>query len=128
MKIGQIFLFLGGPVCTGFDTSISGGPVWIPVITGMCTGASVHRLQAEKRTSKPQIRGEIGQSGLWERKLTLDYVLRHVLHGSKPQITHKIKKSVRSTNFGAILGDFQIFGGNHKSVTNPWQPKAADTI
>ena len=29
---------------------------------------------------------------------------------------------------GAIFGDFHFYGGNHKSVTNPWQPKAADTI
>jgi hypothetical protein len=31
-------------------------------------------------------------------------------------------------NFGAIFGIFKIYGGNHNTRVNPWQPKAADTI
>jgi hypothetical protein len=61
-------------------------------------------------------------------QIGLDHVQRQVLHGSKPQKTHKIEKSIRSTILGLFFGDFRFYGGNHKSVTNPWQPKAADTI
>jgi hypothetical protein len=31
-------------------------------------------------------------------------------------------------NFGAIFWIFEIYGGNHNTRVNPWQPKAADTI
>ena len=71
---------------------------------------------------------EIDQIGVWGRKAKLDHVQRQVSIGSKPQKTHQNERSIRGTKFGAIFGDFRFYGGNHKSVTNPWQPKAADTI
>jgi hypothetical protein len=31
-------------------------------------------------------------------------------------------------NFGAIFWIFKIYGVNHNTRVNPWQPKAVDTI
>jgi hypothetical protein len=47
-----------------------------------------------------------------------------------------IKTTKNSTNleikiqgsFGAIFWIFEIYGGNHHTRVNLWQPKAADTI
>jgi hypothetical protein len=42
----------------------------------------------------------------------------------------KLNKSrdQNSRQFGAIFLIFEIYGGNHNTRVNPWQPKAADTI
>ena len=45
----------------------------------------------------PQIRGDLARTGSRERKLKLDHVLGHVLHGSKPQETHQNERSIRGT-------------------------------
>jgi hypothetical protein len=58
----------------------------------------------------------------------IDRSLTHEIHGSKPIETHQIERSVRKSNWGYFLGNFRIYGGNHKTKKNPWQPKAADTI
>ena len=115
MKMGSSYPFPGGPVRgpvrARFDTGVSVGLVWIPVITGSSIGRRVRRLRAENLTSKPQIRGEIGQIELGERKLRLDHVQRHVFLGSKPQKTHQIRRSIRK-QLGAIFWIFEIFGEN----------------
>ena len=75
----------------------------------------------------PQIRGDLARTGQRECKLKLDHVLGHVLHGSKPQITHQIRRSIRKAILGFFFGNFRISWGNHKLRSNPWQPKVADT-
>ena len=72
-------------------------------------------------------------AGIWQNwakgtRRKLDHVLRQVLHGSKPQKTHQIRRSIRKAKFWLFFGIFEILVEHNNPAQIRDNQKAADTI
>ena len=70
---------------------------------------------------------EIDQIGVWDAKQSYTTSKDKFLTDQNHTKLTKTRDRSEARN-RAIFEDFRFYGGNHKSVTNPWQQKAANTI
>ena len=72
-------------------------------------------------------------AGIWQNwakgtRRKLDHALRQVLHGSKPQKTHQIRRSIRKAKFWLFFGIFESMVENNNQAQIRGNLEAAHTI